>query len=1236
MHQRRDRFPFLAALLSLLALAAVALGQESRGRIIGQIVDGSGAVIPSAEVKVTNLATNVTVTATTNDEGSYSVPFLLPGEYRVTAERSGFKRYLQDGVEVRVSETVQLNITLEAGGLSETVEVKGQTPLLDTTTPSLGQVIDQRRVQELPIFSGNATELTLLAPGVVNSTDMRLRKAAFNNAPSQISTDGNGTFNNEFTIDGVPNTFSNGNVARVAFSPPVYAIKEFKIQTSAYDASVGHTIGALTNLGTASGTNEFHGEAHLWERNSAFDAPNFFVNRNFVPTAAQPTKKIPVYQDHRYGASIGGPVWIPKAYKGTNKTFFYYAYEGNKWGVPTTFTGTVPTAKQRLGDFSELVGGTYQIYNPFTTVPAAGGRFSREPFRCDASGNPLTPLANGRQPAGGTACNKIPTALLNPVALKLVNLYPLPNQAGTSDGRQNFFSTPKALEDYYVHFARVDHAFSENHRVFGRIHYDWWEEDKNDHFLNRNNALILNRINRGLAFDDVYVINPNNVLNVRYGLTYQEFPERRASQGTDLASLGFSSALTSLVVDPSLATLPRFTAGAYSTVAPWETGDGTNTSMIHSVAVSMTRLQGNHNLKFGTDIRVYRAFGNRFPQSTAPDFAFNSNFTRGPLDNSPAALIGQELAQMLLGIPSGSMARAASYATQDKYFAFYLHDDFKLRRNLTVNAGLRYDLELPMTERFDRLVAGFAFDQSNPLEAAAKAKYALNPVPELPVDQFRVRGGLTFAGANGNGRSPFKGEKNNFMPRLGLAWAINQKTVLRSGYGIFFDTLGVNTTLPIQTGFSQSTPIIATQDNGQTYIATLQNPFPNGLIAPQGAAGGLLTNIGQGLQFFDPNLKHAYSQRFSLGLQRELPGGFVVDAGYVGNRATRIAVTRNYNATPARYLSTLPTRDQATIDFLSRNSPNPFSGLNSVFGANISRGNLLRPFPQFGDINVEEPIGYSWYHSLQSQVEKRFSSGYTVQLAYTWSKAMQATEFLNAADALPTEVISDIDRTHRLAASGIWELPVGKGRRFGNDLPGVVNFFVGNWQLSGVVTIQSGAPLGFGNRIYYGDLRDIVLPKDQRTSDGWFNTAGFVALRDTTRQPNQQLILGANGQPIWVDYNDPCKNRYNATSCPGTPLTTLRGFNRDAAFQLASNIRTFPLRFSGIRGDNQQRWDFSLTKTWPINERFKAQLRAEVFNAWNQTNFNAPNTDPTNTAFGTITNTAGDPRNWQFAFKLTF
>ena len=565
--------------------------------------------------------------------------------------------------------------------------------------------------------------MTLLAPGVTNATDMRLRKAAFNNAPSQITTDGNGQYNNEFTIDGVSNTFASGNTARVAFSPPVYAVREFKIQTSAYDASVGHTIGALTNLGTASGTNALHGELHFWERNSAFDAPNFFNNKN----RTEP----PAYQDHRYGASAGGPVVLPRIYNGRNKTFWYYAWEANKWGVPTTFTGTVPTEAQRRGDFSALLrlGAQYQIYDPATTRAAANGRFSRQPF----------------------AGNIIPQNRLDPVGQQLLNFWPLPNQAGTADGRNNYFRTFKAIEDYYVHFARVDHTFSDRHRVFGRVHYDYWEEDKNDWFGNRASAIILNRINRGFAFDDVFVLNPATVLNVRYGLTYQEFPERRATQGVDLASLGFSPALVSLF-DPQLATVPRVATGTpastYSIYGNWESGDGTNTSLTHSLAANITRLQGNHNLKIGADARVYRAFGNRFPQ-LCRRISTSQLYTGGRSTSGGRSPL-EELAALLLGVPAGQVVQAANYATQDKYLGVYLHDDFKVMPKLTINIGLRYEYESPFTERFDRLVGGFAFDESSPIEAQARANYARSPIPELPPPHFRVRAvGLSQSGGEG-------------------------------------------------------------------------------------------------------------------------------------------------------------------------------------------------------------------------------------------------------------------------------------------------------------------------------------------------------------------------------------------------------------------------------------------------------------------------------------------------------
>jgi hypothetical protein len=1155
----------VAILLAVCALACFA--QESRGTVIGRVTDSTGAALPGVKVTIINMATNVTSTATTNDDGRFGAPFLLPGAYRVLTEKSGFKRFVQPGVEVRVSETTDLNIAMQAGEISEEVEVSASTPLLDTAGSSLGQVVDERRVQELPLFSGNPVELTLIATGVVNSTDMRLRKAGFNNAPSQFSSGGNGQYNNDFTIDGVPNNFPVGNgTSRVAFSPPVYSVKEFKIQTSSYDATVGHTIGALTNINTASGANGLHGELHLWERNSFLDAANFFNNKNNTPRAS--------YGDHRFGASAGAPVWLPKVYNGRDKTFWYFAWESNRWSDSANFVATVPTVKERVGDFSDLLrlGSNYQIYNPFTTrADTQAGRFRRDPF----------------------TNNIIPQNLLNPVALKLLEFYPLPNQPGTADGRNNLFQSYKILESYDVFMARFDHAFSEKHRMFARVHYDRWTEKKwltgNTFFDPDINQITLNRNNSGLALDDVYSISPTFVMNVRYGITYQDFPERRVSQGIDLASLGFSQNLIRLLPDAQLATVPRVQLGGFAGISGWESGDGTNSGLIHSLANTNTWLVGKHNIRFGADVRFYRAFGNRFPTDISPDFNFGSSaaFLRGPLDNAAGAPIGQDLAAFLLGIPAGSMTRSASFAAQDKFFGFFLQDDFKLSPKLTLNLGLRYELETPITERYDRLVAGFAFDQSSPLEAAAKANYARNPIPELPVDQFHAVGGLQFVNQGGNGRSPFKGEKNNFLPRIGFAWQPFDKLVMRGGYGIYYDTLGVNTTAPIQTGFSQSTPIQASPDNGITYVATIANPFPNGLLAAQGANGGLLTNIGQSISFFDPNMKQAYAQRWSLGLQYELPLGFVADAAYVANRGTRLAVTRNYNATPNQYLSVSPTRDQATINFLSQQFSNPFFGLDPIFtNRNTSREQLLKPFPHFGAVNVEESIGYSWYHSLQSKLEKRFANGVTFQLAYTWSKQMDAIQFLNGADPMPYETISSGDRPHRVAASGIIELPFGKRRRFANDLPGWADTFVGGWQVAFVMQRQSGPPIDFGNVIFNGDIKNLTLSGDRRDVDRWFN----------------------------ID----------------------AGFNRNSAQQLASNVRTFPLRFGGLRGDDQTRWDFSLSKKFNITERINATFRGEAFNLFNHTNFSGPNTNPADTNFGRITSTQSTARSWQFALKITY
>jgi hypothetical protein len=1146
-------------LCCLVAIGASLLqAQDPRGTIRGRISDPTGSTIPGAAIKATSTDSGVTLTAKTNESGNYSIPFLLPGFYTVTVEVTGFKQFRQTGVQVRVGETIDLNITMEIGAVAEQVEVTAETPLLDTAGASLGQVIDTRRIQELPVSAGNPLELTLLTPGMVEPSRF-LWKAAWNFR--DISSDGNRAASQEFQIDGVSNTFADGQSgsSRYAFAPPQTAVREFKTQTSSYDASVGHTPSSLVNVTTASGTNELHGEAHWALRHSALDAPNFFQNRNNVRKA--------VYRDNRYGASAGGPVVLPKVYNGKNRTFWHYAWEANKWGTPQSFTGTVPTEAQRQGDFSALLalGPQYQIYDPQTSTLTATGQIQRQPF----------------------AGNIIPRDRLDSVGLSLAALYPLPNQPGTVDGRNNYFNGGMvALQDYYVHLARVDHAFSENHRMFGRVHYDFWEEDKDHRFgpESPGNGIILNRVNKGLALDDVLVLSPTLVLNVRYGLTHQDFSERRISRGFDLASLGFGAGLISSV-DSSLATVPRVTAGPYAEISRWELGDGNNASLTHSVNGTLTKLLDKHNMKFGGDFRAYRSFGNRYPSAVSPVLQYSTEYTRGPLNTTAGSPIGQEMAALLLGLPGGYMDRNASFALQDKYFGLFFQDDFRVSTRLTLNLGLRYELETPVTERFDRLVGPFDATTPNPVEAQARAAYAQNPIPELPVENFSALGGLTWVNQNGTGRSPWPGEKNNFQPRIGFSWQVAKNTVLRGGYGMFFDTIGVNTTAPVQIGFSQRTLIQASLNNGLTYVASNANPFPAGLIEPLGANSGLTTNLGQSLSLYSGNRKHPYSQRWSFGVQQLLPAQFLLETGYVGNRGTRLPVGRNINAVPLEYLSTSPVRDDETIRHLTTLFPNPFYGTSPTFQSNITRADLLRPYPQFVDISILEPIGYSWYHSLQTRVEKRFSQGYTFQLAYTWSKLMEATSFLNAADAMPYEMVGNLDRPHRLAMSGIWEIPVGRGRKYGSNMGGPLNFLVGGWQLNGIASHQSGAPLNFGNIIFNGDLKDIPLSGSERNVDRWFNTEA--------------------------------------------------GFERNSSRALAWNVRGFPQRFGGIRADARSMVDLSLIKYFQMTETTRMQFRAECYNALNHANFNGPDTNPVSGSFGRVTS-AADGRSWQFQLRLDF
>ena len=1156
--------PTLASVLALILLCAPGQAQESRGTITGRVLDSTGAVVVGADVHAVSKETGATLNAKTNDAGSYTLPYVLPGAYNLSAEFAGFKKTGRADVSVRINDVLSIDFHLEIGNATETVEVKGGAPLIEASNVTLGQVVEERQIKDLPLQAGNANELVLLTPGVVNSTNLRQRKSSFNSASSQFTTNGNALYSNEYTIDGVPDTFFNGGGSPlIAFQLPQNSVAEFKVQTSSFDSTVGHTPGAVLNTITKSGTNEYHGELHESMINAALDASTFFQN------ASGGAK--PGYQDNRYGAALGGPVRIPKLYNGTNKTFFFVGWEGNQWGKPTANVGTVPTDAEKNGNFSNLLalGAQYQIYDPASTVAAANGRFSRTPF----------------------AGNIIPGNRIDPVAKAIQSYYPAPNTTGTTAGQNNYTRNTKDIFDYNVWVARVDHAFSDTNRAFVRVNYDRYLETDSAFSNNIAGGLNLKRINRGAVVDDVIVLNSSTVLDLRYGLTQEDSPENRPSKGLDLSKLGFSNNLLSLL-NPTTQTFPQVylntkaptnrctgsCTGTFSGFGNYNSGDGALTGIVHDWAATVTRLHGKHTLRFGADVRLYRTFGFNGGFDVSPQLTFLPTYTNGPLDSAAVAPLGQEYASFLLGIPSGQMTRSASYASQNTYYAGFVQDDWKVTPKLTINLGMRYEYESPMSERFDRAVRGFDRTTPNPIGAQAIANYAKNPIPQIPVSQFQVKGGLLFAGANGH--ELWAGQNRTFLPRIGLAYQIDTNTVIRTGYGIFYDTIGVNRTPEVQTGYTATTPIQASLDNGLHFAATTANPFPNGLLAPQGSSGGLQTNLGQALTVYPTNRVQPYSQRWTFDVQRTLFKDFLLDVGYVGNKAIHLGVDRNLNAMPNQYLSTSPVRDQATINALSATLPNPFFGINPIYTQTITVADLLRPYPQFGDITETQPLGYSWYHALQMRFEKRFAHSYMLGASYTFSKNMDATGFLNAGDPAVNRSISGLDRPHRLNFQSIVELPVGR------NMPRALRFVVGGWQVNNIFTYQSGAPLNFGNIIFNGNLHDIALASGDRSANRWFNTgAGFVT---------------ASKQ------------------------------------QLASNIRTFPKALAGVRGDGQTDWNLSLIKHFKVKERVNLELRFEGYDIMNHPNFSDPNTTVTSSAFGTVTSQAGLSREFQGAIRVTF
>ncbi|MFN0121708.1 MAG: TonB-dependent receptor, partial [Blastocatellia bacterium] len=1042
---------------------------------------------------------------------------------------------------------------------------------------------------------GNPFTLSRLAPGITFNGDLRFSRPFDNAGTSSIVADG-APGRNEFTLDGVPNMASGGGVGRVAFVPPADAVQEFKVETASYDGQQAHTAGATVNVTLKSGSNAFHGSVYEFVRNDVLSANDFFLNQ--INLTANPARdrnrdgkadRDPL-RYNRYGATIGGPVFLPtfwlgdKPYwSGKNRSFFFFAFEGLKDVFPEPGQFTVPTQKMRGGDFSELLPNIV-IYDP-ATARADGANVRRDPF----------------------PGNIIPQARLSPIALNYLKFYPLPNQPGNTQQQNNFISGNPRTDDFHSESIRFDQTLSDKQRFFIRYTHNNRKEARGAWAGTVNSIKpvgnFLFRINDGGTFDHIYNFSGTTILNVRLGFSRFDEPNIRQNQGLfNPASLGFSQTTAALFGPEQY--LPRFEIGGYSVLG--DSVGGGSTFNIYSLQPTLTKIAARHSFRLGYDFRSYRenAYG---AGHAAGRYDFGTDFTRGPLNTSVGAAVGQQLASFLVGQTTGGLIdRNASRSNQSVYHGMFVHDDWKISDRLTLNLGLRYEYEGATDERYNRNIGGFDRAVASPVEAAAKTAYAASPIPEIAAAAFNVKGGLLFTG---DARRAFwNADKNNLQPRMGFAYKLSEKTVIRGGWGLYtvpFVIAGVN-----QAGFSLATPVVGSNNNGLTFVSSLANPFPSGTLTPAGASLGLSALLGQGITFLPADPKNTMAQRFSLGAQRELPGGWLAEVSLVGNRSFDGVVSTNYlNAVPRQYLSTSTSRDQAminAINFLATNFPNPFRNLipgTGLNGATVNRGQLLRPFPQFTGISTIVNNGSSDYNAVQLRGEKRFSRGFTTLMSYTFSKFQVRDSFLNEVDLEFERRLSNADTPHRFVISGIWEFPFGRGRAFGRDLNRVLNVFIGGWQAQGIWQWQSGLPLDMGNVYYNGDITKLKTNIDTSTINNVFDTSGFY-FSDATVQTNGVV--------------DPAKQR------------------NDPRIQLASNYRVSPSRFPQFRGDAQNLWDLSVSKNFSFTETFRLQLRGEFLNAFNTPIFSNPNVTPNNANFGRITGQANLPRNVQIGLKLLF
>ncbi len=1139
----------LAVLVALL-LAAFAMAQDYRGSLEGTVTDATDAVVPGVAIVVQNESTNAALKTETNSRGNYLAPLLEPGEYTVTAEARGFKKLMKKSVTVRTGEKLTFDIRMEVGATSESVEVKAEVPLVETASANMAQIVDRRFLDSLYLSNRSPLAMLSLTPGVEGGG-----KKFTDSTQQEFTIQGGGGVkgNNEITLDGASVVVPRQG-GTIAASPSGDAVEEMRIQSTMFDAAYGHSNGGVVAFASRGGTNTPHGSFEGFYRNSALNANSWLNNKRGLGK--------PDDSRQFYSGAFGGPIWLPKIYNGKNRTFFFTSVQYDKTQGGSTYSGRTFTDLERKGDFSQTLNGQgakLTIYDPFSTV-VTGSTATRQPF----------------------AGNIIPASKLDNAGKTMAAGFPLPNISGPAQiGAYNWVSQGTSNEPARQISTRVDQMINSSHKLFGRFNYINYDRRYSQIPAGMLRAPVGGEPNDDLrnmysvSLNSDHVLTPTLIASMRYIVNRYDSSTVFRNSYVSLKSLGLPDIISQ---NAALQAWPRLDLGSNTITMGNRLKARANDS--HGFNPSASKLTGAHSTRFGADIRIVNWNEVSPDYSGAGQFSFSDRFTRSdPFKSDTGKTTGASLVSLLLGTPdSGSLGGATPYSLRSYYYAFYVQDQWKISKKVTLSYGLRYEIETPYTERYNRLAYGFDYTSPSPVK-----------VPGVD-----LRGGLLFAGVNGSSRYEGQVDTNNFAPNIGIAWQIRQGTVLRAGYGLFYaSSLGnMDTGFRIPPTFDLNAPYVGTTDSGATPYTTFANPYPNGIQAPSGNKDGLAARYGNSLSFVTQGRVLPYAQQWQGGLQQSLPGKTRLELAFVRMLSVKGLESFNLNEKPDKYLA-LGAAENIQV-------PNPFYNIlpsSTSLGSskNTAQKNLWTAYPQFtslsqGGSNTHVAV----YHAVEVNLEKRLGNGLSVLSSLTLSKLME-NNITSLVNERHYRTVGELDRPYTFNLAAVYDLPFGMGRAFLNGR-GLGSRLLGNWTLSARTVFRGGNPMS---------------------------------------------VSDANGRPIRLRNaakSDSVSDRLGDRIDPKTGAVLNPYFDITAFQSLPTQytIAPDPPQLSELRTPSAKTLDASIIKRFQLHERWRFEARMDASAVLNQPLWNAPGTDMTNKATFGVIPSAGGNRNIQLAFRTIF